>query len=61
MTDAEVVELLEMLAEESVVVEGGLDVRASRDPSDDIVLAAAVEGGARAGVRHQTTRSFSNG
>lgn len=43
-TDAEVVELLEVLAGDSIVVEGRLDVRASRDPTDDMFLAAAVEG-----------------
>lgn len=46
MTDLEVVELLEILAEGSIVVEGRLDVRASRDRSDDMFLAAAVEGDA---------------
>lgn len=44
MSGAEVAELLEALATESVVVEGTLDVQASRDPSDDVVLAAALEG-----------------
>jgi hypothetical protein len=44
MTDAEVVELLEVLAAGGIVVEGRPDVSASRDPSDDVFLAAAVEG-----------------
>lgn len=44
MTDAEVLELLEVLAADGIVVEGRLDVRASRDPNDDVFLAAAVEG-----------------
>ena len=44
MTDAEVVELLEVLAGASIVVAGRLDVRASRDPTDDMFLAAAIEG-----------------
>jgi putative PIN family toxin of toxin-antitoxin system len=46
MTDAEVVELLGILAEDSVVVEGRLDVRASRDRGDDVFLATAVDGDA---------------
>lgn len=44
MTDAEIVELLEIVAAESVMVEGGLDIKASRDPNDDMLLAAAIEG-----------------
>lgn len=43
MTDAEIVELLELIAADSVMVEGGLNVKASRDPTDDIFLAAAIE------------------
>ena len=46
MTDTEVVELLEALAEDSVVVEGRLDVRASRDRGDDLFLATAADGDA---------------
>ena len=46
MTDREVAELLEVIAAESVVVAGSLDVNASRDPNDNMFLAAAVEGGA---------------
>jgi len=46
MTDAEVLDLLETLAGESIVVEGSLDVRASRDASDDKFLTAAEEGNA---------------
>ena len=46
MTEAEVVELLRILAEESILVPGQLTVRASRDPTDDKFLAAAVEANA---------------
>ena len=44
MTGSEIVSLLEILATDSVVVEGSLAVRASRDPADDMFLEAAVEG-----------------
>lgn len=47
MTDADVVELLEGLADASVLVPGRRRVRASRDPDDDKFFAAALE--ARAG------------
>jgi hypothetical protein len=47
MTDAEVVFLLETLAQEGVVVPGTPRVRASRDPEDDKFLAAAVQAHAR--------------
>jgi putative PIN family toxin of toxin-antitoxin system len=47
MTDAEVVLLLETLAQEGVVVPGTPRVRASRDPGDDKFLAAAVHAHAR--------------
>jgi len=43
MTEAEVFELLGILAEESILVAGQLVVRASRDPTDDKFLAAAIE------------------
>jgi predicted nucleic acid-binding protein len=43
MTDAEVVLLLETLAQEGVVVSGRPRVGASRDPEDDKFLAAAVQ------------------
>jgi putative PIN family toxin of toxin-antitoxin system len=43
MTEAEVVELVQILAEESILVPGHLSVTASRDPADDKFLAAAVE------------------
>ena len=46
MTEAEIVELLELIAAESVMVEGSLEANASRDPSDNMFLAAAVEGDA---------------
>ncbi|MBM4440275.1 MAG: putative toxin-antitoxin system toxin component, PIN family [Candidatus Rokubacteria bacterium] len=44
MTDDEIVELLELIATESLVVEGASGVKASRDPGDDMVLAAAIGG-----------------
>jgi putative PIN family toxin of toxin-antitoxin system len=47
MTEAEVVLLLETLAQEGAVVPGTSDVRASRDPEDDKFLSAAVEAHAR--------------
>jgi putative PIN family toxin of toxin-antitoxin system len=48
MTEAEVVLLLETLAQEGVVVPGTPSVRgASRDPEDDKFLAAAVQAHAR--------------
>lgn len=43
MTGAEVVELLQIFAEESILVPGQLAVTASRDPTDDKFLAAALE------------------
>jgi putative PIN family toxin of toxin-antitoxin system len=47
MTDAEVVLLLETLAQEGVVVPGTPLVRASREPEGDKLLAAAVQAHAR--------------
>jgi putative PIN family toxin of toxin-antitoxin system len=47
MTDGEVVSLLQVLAEESVLVPGRLTVAVSRDSEDDKFLAAALEGEAR--------------
>ena len=47
MTEAEVVLLLETLAQEGVVVPGMSGMRVSRDPEDDKFLAAAVEAHAR--------------
>jgi putative PIN family toxin of toxin-antitoxin system len=47
MTEAEVVLLLDTLAQEGVVVPGTPGVRASRDPEDDKFLAAAVQAHAR--------------
>ena len=44
MSAADVVELLETLAETAVLVEGQLDIRVSRDASDDKFIAAALEG-----------------
>lgn len=44
MSEAEVVGLLEILAEGSILVEGRVGVRASRDATDDMFLAAAIEG-----------------
>jgi putative PIN family toxin of toxin-antitoxin system len=43
MTEAEVVELLQILAEESIFVPGQLMVTASRDPTDDKFIVAALE------------------
>jgi len=47
MTEEEITLLLQLLAEESVLVSGKVVARASRDPDDDKFLAAAVEGGAK--------------
>jgi putative PIN family toxin of toxin-antitoxin system len=47
MTEAEVVLLLETLAQEGALVPGTASVRASRDPEDDKFLAAAVQARAR--------------
>ena len=47
MTEEEITLLLQLLAEESVLVFGKVVARASRDPDDDKFLAAAVEGGAK--------------
>ncbi len=47
MTEAEVVLLLETLAQEGVLVPGTTSVKASRDPEDDKFLAAAVQARAR--------------
>jgi hypothetical protein len=47
MTEAEVLLLLETLAQEGVVVPGTPSVKASRDPEDDKFLAAAVQARAR--------------
>ena len=44
ITDAEVEELVETLAEGSIVVAGTGRERASRDPGDDMVITAAFEG-----------------
>ena len=44
LTDAEVMELLEALARQSVMVPGTTAVTASRDPEDDKFLAAGLEG-----------------
>ena len=44
LTDAEVMELLEALASQSVMVPGTTAVRQSRDPEDDKFLAAGLEG-----------------
>ena len=46
MTDEDAIALLQLIAEESVVVPGRLTVTASRDPEDDKFLAAAIEAGA---------------
>lgn len=43
MTDEEIVELLQALAQGSVRVPGRVRVKASRDPDDDKFLAAATE------------------
>ena len=43
MTDAEVADLLQALAQGSALVSGRVKVKASRDPDDDKFLAAAVE------------------
>ncbi len=47
MTEAEIVLLLETLAQRSVLVPGTMSVRACRVPEDDNFLAAAVEGRAQ--------------
>ena len=47
MTVEEVAELLQALAQGSVVVSGRSKVKASRDPDDDKFLAAAIEAEAR--------------
>lgn len=47
MTEAEVLLLLETLAQEGVVVPGTPSVKTSRDPEDDKFLAAAVQARAR--------------
>ncbi len=47
MAEDEVISLLQSLAEESVLVSGGVTVRVSRDPEDDKFLGAAIEGNAR--------------
>lgn len=46
MTDAEIAELLQILAQGSALVSGRAKVKASRDPDDDKFLAAAIEAGA---------------
>ena len=46
-TEEEIAMLLQLLAEESVLVSGKVAARASRDPDDDKFLAAALEGGAK--------------
>lgn len=47
MTEGEIIALLQLLAQESLVVPGSIKVSASRDPEDDKFLAAAIEGQAR--------------
>jgi predicted nucleic acid-binding protein len=47
MTEEEIAELLQALAQGSVLVSGRGKVKASRDPEDDKFLAAAVEAEAR--------------
>lgn len=47
MTEREIIALLQMLAQESVLVSGRVTLKASRDPEDDKFLAAAIEGQAR--------------
>jgi len=44
MAEDEGISLLQSLAEESVLVSGGVTVRVSRDPEDDTFLGAAIEG-----------------
>ena len=46
MSEEEVRLLLELIAAECILVPGKVAVKASRDPDDDMFLAAAVEGGA---------------
>ena len=47
MTEEEITELLQTLAQGSVLVSGRVKVKASRDPDDDKFLAAAAEAQAR--------------
>lgn len=47
MSEEEVISLLEILGQESLLVPGHLTVQVSRDPADDKFLAAAIEGRAR--------------
>jgi putative PIN family toxin of toxin-antitoxin system len=47
MKEREIITLLQMLAQESVLVSGRVPVKASRDPEDDKFLAAAIEGQAQ--------------
>jgi putative PIN family toxin of toxin-antitoxin system len=47
MSEEEVISLLEILGQESLLVPGRLTVQVSRDPADDRFLAAAIEGRAR--------------
>ncbi len=44
MSEAEIVALLELLGQESILVPGRVTVTESRDPTDDKFLAAAIEG-----------------
>ena len=46
MNEREVVELVELLAQESLLVGGNVSVKACRDPDDDKFLAAAIEASA---------------
>ena len=46
MSGAEIVALLELLGQESILVPGRVTVTESRDPADDKFLAAAIEGSA---------------
>lgn len=46
MKEKEVVALIELLAQESLLVAGNVSVKASRDPDDDKFLAAAIEANA---------------
>lgn len=50
MTDEEALELLQALAEESILLPGGPAAKISRDPEDDKLVAAAVEAGAEYAV-----------
>ena len=47
LSDAEVAELLELLATQSVMTLGTAEVRQCRDPDDDKFLAAGLEAGAQ--------------